>query len=184
MAAATTRCAILASLERTLVIFSVGSICDGEGRLKLPIQKSKCLISIVVISVACTARPHAEPSKTELVGTYGLTELPAACRSPSEGARLAAVVQLEADGSFEIDGLPSCIAGVHAPASTNAGTVTGEWSVAKVEGEYVLELSVRNGPLQSGWNLGIEIRGSTAPYELYFRVGDPDNRTGLVFLRN
>lgn len=33
------------------------------------------------------------------------------------------------------------------------------------------------------WNLGVEIRGRTAPFELYFVVGDPDSRTGLVFVR-
>ena len=57
----------------------------------------------------------------------------------------------------------------------------GQWSVTQVEGDYVLELLVTGGPLQHGWNLGVEIRGRTAPFELYFRVRDPDQRTGLEF---
>jgi hypothetical protein len=133
-------------------------------------RKIKLLISTIVMCAACTAHPHSGPPKAELVGKYVLTEVPAACQSSIDGVPLAATVQLGADGSFKIDGLPSCFAGAHASAPL-AGSVTGRWSVIQVEGEYMLELLVENGPLQIGWNLGVQIRGRIAPFELYFRVG-------------
>jgi hypothetical protein len=97
--------------------------------------------------------------------------------------RAAAKVQLSADGSFLIQGLPSCFENDRTPAVRLPGMIAGRWSVTQIEGDYVLELLVTSGLLQHGWNLGVEIRGRTAPYELYFVVGDPDQRTGLVFIR-
>lgn len=118
------------------------------------------------------------------MGTYVLTRMPAECRSATISAgRRAAEVQLAADGSFRIEGLPSCFANDRAPATRLAGTIAGQWSVTQIEGDFILELLVTSGPLQHGWNVGVEIRGRTAPFELYFVVGDPDQRTGLVFSR-
>jgi hypothetical protein len=39
----------------------------------------------------------------------------------------------------------------------------------------VLEPLVTSGPRQHGWNLGVEIRGQTEPFQLYFVVGDPES---------
>jgi hypothetical protein len=142
------------------------------------------VILMIVMGAACSGRPRAEPSKAELVGKYALTEIPAARRSQTSTDGPAATVQLEADGSFEIDGLPSCFADDRAPSKRLTGTIAGQWSVTQLQGEYVLELLVKSGPLQHGWNLGVEIRGRAAPFELYFVVGDPDTGTELVFSRS
>jgi hypothetical protein len=131
-----------------------------------------------------TASPQTYPSKAELVGRYVLTETPSTCRSDTGPGDRAATVQLEADGSFQIDGLPSCFADDRPPATRLAGTVAGEWEVEQVDGKYVLALLVKSGALQHGWNLGVEIRGRAAPFELYFWVGDPDERKGLVYTRS
>jgi len=149
----------------------------------LTIARREALLVAIAICAACTARPEAEPSQAQLVGTYVLTKAPKECRTPTNASHAVAQVKLAADSSFRIDGLPSCFADDRAPDTRLAGTIAGRWSVSKVEGEYVLELLVQSGPLQHGWNLGVEIRGRTAPFELYFVVGDPDSRTGLVFVR-
>jgi hypothetical protein len=92
------------------------------------------------------------------VGTYLLTKTPAECRSMTAGAgRAAAKVQLSADGSFLIQGLPSCFENDRTPAVRLPGMIAGRWSVTQIEGDYVLELLVTSGLLQHGWNLGVEI---------------------------
>jgi hypothetical protein len=156
----------------------------------VPNAKHNCNVKITalllgaLIYTACSVRPQTEPLPAQLVGKYVLTKMPAACRSKTGSAsRLPAEVELSAGGSFKIDGLPSCFADDHGPATTLAGTIAGQWSVTQIEGDYVLELLVTSGPLQHGWNLGVEIRGRTPPFELYFVVGDPDQRAGLVFNR-
>lgn len=146
--------------------------------------KITVLLLGVAICTACTERPQVKPSRTELVGTYVLTKIPAECRTRTFSPdRRVAEVQLAANGTFKIDGLPSCFADDRTPATRFAGTIAGQWSVTQVEGDYVLELLVTSGPLEHGWNLGVEIRGRSAPFELYFTVGDPDQRAGLVFVR-
>jgi hypothetical protein len=116
-------------------------------------------------------------------GRYVLTKIPAVCRTGTVSTeRRVAEVQLPANGSFKIDGLPSCFADDRAPATRFAGTIAGQRSVTQVEGDYVLELFVTSCPLQHGWNLGVEIGGRAAPFELYFVIGDPKRGTVLTAL--
>lgn len=147
-------------------------------------RKTIVLLLGIAIFAGCTQRPQKEPSPAELVGSYVLTKIPADCRTTTSSAvRSAGEVQLAGNGSFKIDGLPSCFANDGAPATILVGTIAGQWSVTQIEGDYVLELLVTSGPLTHGWNLGVEIRGRAAPFELYFVVGDPDQRAGLIFVR-
>lgn len=119
--------------------------------------KTTVLLLAILLCAACTARPEAQPSEAQLVGTYVLTKVPAQCRSATM-ARPSSEVHLAPDGSFKINGLPACFEDDNAPATELAGTIAGQWDVAHIEGEYVLELLVNSGPLTHGWNLGVKIR--------------------------
>jgi hypothetical protein len=136
------------------------------------------LVGVALALAGCTSNvPIPTPSPTQIVGTW------------THGSD---IVQLNADGTFEIAGMPK---GVIEQASVPRGAapagpaekVSGTWSIGSggtdVGGAPGVRL-VFQSPARIGYNTGLTlIVDNSAPLKLYVTLGRPDSGVRYNFSR-
>jgi hypothetical protein len=125
---------------------------------------------------------HA-PSAAELAGDYGVGEAILQDRTASEAMRSGSTgFRLYADHRMEIFGLPD-FDGFSSPRACSYNG-TGTWSATETS-DVRLNLDVRDTvPGSCGpFSLEFSVIGHSAPYRIWLGAGDPDNGTGIMFVR-
>jgi hypothetical protein len=124
------------------------------------------LAGAIVGPPAIWNRPSTSPPRADLVGMYFESKR----REDTPSYNPHSSVTLGADGTMEVDGLPS-------DSCTLSGT--GRWTGPDDEQRIDLILVTSKGDCKPGSYSAFELSGHAKPYRLYWVIGDPDSGTGV-----
>ena len=119
-----------------------------------------------------------KPDNQDLVGTYLPTaETTKWVREERKYPNVETSFVLSKDGSFQMINIPDCWGEAFGKGSGGFKSGSGQWEVTKEQNSWELKLEFKSGLALTTW---INIVGKSAPYSLWFYVGDPDQGDVMI----